>query len=158
MAVVPAETGGNHGRWSRAPRSKPDKPVRFFAAGALVDYRPVTVVWWNRLWFDCDRLWRLIKRTALAGLPAAAGGLWACGPCPPEDRIFLLRSPEPDIQALIDQCRRPAAPQCEPLCVRMLSIESGPFARTTFDHCELHADRDGYVRVHVGWLRDTCGH
>jgi hypothetical protein len=96
---------------------------------------------------DYQRLVALFRRAALIAAPAASLGLSACGPCPPVDRIFLLRNPDAETQALIDACRDPVDSDCEPLCQKLM----GQSGFREFEHCELHADSDGYVVVHVGY-------
>ncbi len=91
-----------------------------------------------------ERLVVLLRRAALIAAPAVSLGLSACGPCAgAADDIFLLRNPDAETQALIEACRAPVNPNCTPLCTKV----SG---QGFFEHCELHADRDGYVQVHVG--------
>ena len=81
----------------------------------------------------------------------------AAGCCPGPhfvDEVYLIRNPDAETQALIDACRDPALPDCVPLCEKVtgnapVRVTSNPAA--TFDHCELHNDKDGYVQVHVGY-------
>ncbi|MES1165738.1 MAG: ferritin-like domain-containing protein, partial [Verrucomicrobiota bacterium] len=57
-----------------------------------------------------------------------------------------LSAPDAVTQTLIDNCRRPNAPDCMPLCLHVSKMQVG----SSIAHCELHPDRDGFVQVHVG--------
>jgi hypothetical protein len=92
------------------------------------------------------RLVEIFRRAALVVAPATSLALSGCGPCPPVDQIYLLRDPDAETQALIDACRDATAPDCTPLCEKLVGPQHDAFA-----HCELHADSDGYAVVHVGW-------
>jgi hypothetical protein len=90
-----------------------------------------------------------IVRTLLAaGIPLA--GLASCDCPPPHDEVYLLRDFDAATGALIEACQRKDLPQCEPLCRHV----SG---QNYFEHCELHTDKDGYLRLHVGYQRDCYG-
>ncbi|HEY0706555.1 MAG TPA: ferritin-like domain-containing protein [Polyangia bacterium] len=110
--------------------------------------------WWQRLLFERERLWRVIRLSAFAGTPFVTAGLFACGPCPEEDHIFLLRAPDAQVQQLVDLCQKPQR-DCEPLCRHLVRGEFLVAESQVLAHCELHGDREGYLRVHVGW-REHC--
>ncbi len=81
----------------------------------------------------------------LASLALPSG----CGsPCEPEDRVYLLRAPDAQTQALLDACADPTRMDCLPLCEKL----KGPsFSSEPIVHCELHPGVDGYSEVHVQW-------
>src|SRR4029077_4358596 len=93
------------------------------------------------------RLVEIFRRAALVVAPATSMALSGCGPCDPIDQIYLLRDPDAETQALIDACRGGTADDCTPLCLKV----AGGLQYGTFDHCELHADSNGYAVVHLGW-------
>ncbi|HEY0712755.1 MAG TPA: hypothetical protein VGF45_08785, partial [Polyangia bacterium] len=94
--------------------------------------------WRTRLLFDRARLWRITRMTVFAGTPLVTASLFACGTCGVENRIYLLRSPDAQVQALIDQCRQPQG-SCAPLCRHLLGSDGRRYALPgSFDHCELH--------------------
>lgn len=64
--------------------------------------------------------------------------------------MFLLRDVDDQTGALIEACQRPTNPQCEPLCDHVSGNNS-------FLHCELHTDKDGYLRLHVGYQNHCPG-
>ena len=67
--------------------------------------------------------------------------------CPgPVDEVFLIRDPDPETQALIDACRDPVHPDCDPLCHKLIKMPDVPL-----EHCEMHPDNDGFMQVHVGY-------
>ena len=95
----------------------------------------------------CQEWLKPIIRTLLAaGIPLA--GLASCNCPPPIDEVYLLRDFDAATGSLIEACQRKDTPQCEPLCRHV----SG---QTLFEHCELHMDKDGYLRLHVGF-QDDC--
>jgi hypothetical protein len=80
----------------------------------------------------------------LLGLAVSAA---SCGPCGnEEDRVYLLRDPPADVQALLDACRDPAQKDCMPLCDRLR-----PAGQFRVELCEVFPDHDGYTEVHVKW-------
>jgi len=95
---------------------------------------------------------RLLDRAARVAAPAAFSlVLAAC--CPPGeeiDAIYLLRDPDTNTQSLIDACRDAAPPDCTALCRAMLGRSD-----VHLDNCEMHADRDGYLEVHVGYWAEA---
>lgn len=85
--------------------------------------------------------------TRVAALTVALLGLAACPPCPPpEDEIFLVRTPDAVTQALVDRCEDPAVHDCLPLCAKVSGVNPSQIV-----HCEIHPrTEDGFVQVHVG--------
>jgi hypothetical protein len=89
------------------------------------------------------------RSSALLGWIAFATplGLTAC--CPDGslvDDVYLIRNPDAELLALIDACRGQAQSACVPLCRKVTAM---PY--TTFEHCEMHPDQNGYIQVHVGY-------
>ena len=81
----------------------------------------------------------------------ALGWLTACCSDPLVERIFLIRDNDPLLQDLVARCRGPASqPDCLPLCH---ALTAGTYV--TFEHCEMHADGDGYQQVHVGYREEV---
>ena len=111
--------------------------------GTAIAFMIVAVI---RVDLSYQRLVAIFRRAALLATPLASIGLMGC-PCPDAttDRIFLIRDPDAEMQALIDACRAPVESDCTPLCRAVAGANFGQF-----DHCELHQDRDGYIQVHVG--------
>lgn len=89
----------------------------------------------SRRWFN-----NILRSLIAAGVPLI--GLGGCD-CPPDDRLYLIRETDESIAPLVQACRRPVNPDCRPLC----EFVSNAYAIV---HCELHSDKDGYLRVHVG--------
>jgi hypothetical protein len=99
------------------------------------------------------RLVEIFRWAARVAAPAGALALTGCPPCPSAvDEIYLLRDPDAATQALIDACRDGTPPDCTPLCEKVAGSQYAPF-----EHCELHADSNGYVVVHVGWQPSCPG-
>ncbi len=91
----------------------------------------------------------LIAALGLASLALPSGCGGACGP---EDRVYLVRSPDAQTQMLIDACADPLRMDCLPLCEKLRGTSFSP---EPIVHCELHQAVDGYSEVHVQW-REGC--
>ena len=92
----------------------------------------------------------MLRVTRLVVLVGATAALWACTCPPPEDEIFLIRTPpDAETQTLVDRCLDPNLKDCVPLCVKV----SG---QTAIAHCEIHPQTDpAFIQVHVG-LQAFC--
>jgi hypothetical protein len=89
-------------------------------------------------------IWRQVRFAAVLVATATA---WACRCPPPEEEIFLVRSPDADTQALIDRCVDPALHDCIPLCAKVSGSSPGLIV-----HCEIHPQTDpAFIQVHVGF-------
>jgi hypothetical protein len=130
---------------ARHERLDPVAPGRISRAFRAIRAKGTAVAFTRLVTPSTRRRWH---STVLLGWIALAApfGLAACCPDSLVDDVYLIGNPDAATQALIDACRGQGPQACLPLCRKVTGMQY-----TTFEHCEVHPDRDGYVQVHVGY-------